>query len=337
MLTLYVTSDQEYAGRTSICVTMASDISKKGKKVAVFKPFSASPNDGSGKSDREILLSVSNIESNAEGSWPFDWVGSDNLDSVVADFQKCTTGAEVSVIEGLSSITADFGQTSSQLVERIDARVVVVIAYVDGLGLESVQVAKELFGQRLEGIIINGVTKYKMREMQNQLAPMIEAIGVKVLAIVPESRVMLGFTVGELARHLGGTFLNSEDKSESLIEHYLIGGMVLDWGVLYFERFANKAVIVRGDRPDIQMAALKTPTSCIVLTGGFEPIQYVQYEAGEEEVPLISVNSDTLQTASSLESLHGKAIFGHPAKVEQFAHAVNGNGNLEGFYLALGV
>ena len=68
-----------------------------------------------------------------------------------------------------------------------------------------------MFGQRLEGIIINGVTKYKMREMQNQLAPMIEAIGVKVLAIVPESRVMLGFTVGELARHLGGTALEKYD------------------------------------------------------------------------------------------------------------------------------
>ena len=85
------------------------------------------------------------------------------------------------------------------------------------------------------------------------------------------------------------------------------------------------------------MAALKTPTSCIVLTGGFEPIQYVQYEAGEEEVPLISVDSDTLQTASSLESLHGKAIFGHPAKVEQFADVVNSNGDLEGFYATLGV
>ena len=59
--------------------------------------------------------------------------------------------------------------------------------------------------------------------------------------------------------------------------------------------YENKAVIVRGDRPDLQMAALNTSTACIVLTKGVEPIEYVRYEAEQEEVSLIVVETDTPQ------------------------------------------
>ena len=143
--------------------------------------------------------------------------------------------------------------------------------------------------------------------------------------------------MGQLAQHLDGKFLNWEEKRDNFVEHYLIGGMILDWGVLYFERFANKAVIVRGDRPDIQMAALKTPTSCIVLTGGHPPIQYVDYEAGEEEVPLIQVETDTLSTASALESLQEKVLFDHPMKQDQFQELMSQHGDWEALYQSLGL
>ena len=141
----------------------------------------------------------------------------------------------------------------------------------------------------------------------------------------------------QLVQHLDGRFLNWEEKGDNLVEHFLVGGMFLDWGVLYFERFANKAVIVRGDRPDIQMAALQTPTSCMVLTGGHSPIQYVTYESGVTQVPLIQVQADTLSAAAALESLQEKALFDHPLKQEQFLELVSRHGNWEALYEALGV
>jgi hypothetical protein len=128
-----------------------------------------------------------------------------------------------------------------------------------------------------------------------------------------------------------------EEKRDNLVEHYLIGGMILDWGVLYFERFTNKAVIVRGDRPDIQMAALKTATSCLVLTGGHPPIQYVKYEAGEQEVPLIQVEADTLNTASTLESLQERVLFDHPMKHDQFQELMSQHGDWGALYSSLGL
>ena len=200
---------------------------------------------------------------------------------------------------------APAGEASGRMAREMDATVIAVIAYREGMGLEEARAARQLFGERLAGVVINGVTRYKSREVSEQLTPLFQAQNVKVLASIPEDRRLLGATAGQIADHLGGTFLDWEEKRDNFVEHYLIGGMVLDWGVLYFQQFDNKAVIVRGNRPDLQMAALRTPTSCIVLTGGYPPIQYVSYEAGEEEVPLIQVETDTLETAAALESLQG--------------------------------
>jgi BioD-like phosphotransacetylase family protein len=251
------------------------------------------------------------------------------VEQAIAGFREATVGAEISIVEGLSGLVDTLGFASNRLAQDMDAVVIVVIGYTSNLELQDVLRAKDLFGDRLAGIVLNGVTKYKLREVKDNLVPEIEAEGVEVLATIPEDRRLLGVSVGQLAKHLDGKFLNLEEKKDNFVEHYLIGGMILDWGVLYFERFANKAVIVRGDRPDIQMAALQTKTSCIVLTGGYAPIQYVNYEAGEEEVPLIQVETDTLSTTAALESLQESVLFDHPLKQEQFRALMDQHGDWE--------
>ena len=100
--------------------------------------------------------------------------------------------------------------------------------------------------------------------------------------------------------------------------NFMVGGMGMDSGEAYFGLRDNKAVIVRGDRPDIQMAALATPTTCMVLTHGIEPIEYVAYEAELEDVPVMVVESDTLSTMAALNTPAGSMWFDHPAKVERF-------------------
>ena len=90
----------------------------------------------------------------------------------------------------------------------------------------------------------------------------------------------------KLKNHLKGNYAGflTDSMKYYLIEHFLIGGLILDWGVHYFNTRANKAVISRGDRPDIQMSALATPTSCLIATSGVTPVEYIIYEAEQEEV-----------------------------------------------------
>jgi BioD-like phosphotransacetylase family protein len=321
---------------------MAHSLSQQGRKVALFKPFHMQAQAGEMDADGQILRQAANVQRSDPTPWPMALSQDGDLrrlpvEQALGAFGEATAGTDVAIVEGLSGLADPIGSVSNHLAGKMDALVVVVIGYTLDLAVEDVIRAKLIFGDRLAGVVINGVTRYKLRETKAQLTPEIEAEGVKVLATIPEDRRLLGVSVGQLAQHLDGKFLNWEEKSDNLVEHFLIGGLILDWGVLYFERFSNKAVIVRGDRPDIQMAALRTPTSCIVLTGGHAPIQYVHYEAGEEEVPLIQVEADTLSTAAALESLQEKSLFDHPMKQAKFRELMSQHGDWEALYRSLGV
>lgn len=342
MTAIYITSDHAGVGKTAVCVTLADHLSLEGKKVAMFKPFHLQYGSSDIDPDTEILKQAATVEGKSDMIWPMELVDNGDLedislDNVLKAFREATSGSDISIVEGLSGFDGSIGSSSRSLVENMDASVIVVIGYFPELEADYVLRAKQLFGDRLAGVVLNGVTRYKIRDVKVGLVSTIEAEGVRVLAVIPEDRRLLGVSVGQLAKHLNGKFLNLEEKKDNFVERYLVGGMILDWGVLYFERFAHKAVIVRADRPDIQMAALRTPTSCIVLTGGNPPIEYVSYEAQEEEVPLIQVETDTLTTTEALESLHEKALFDHPMKQKQFQALMSEHGNWEALYSSLGL
>ncbi|MBF8266499.1 MAG: hypothetical protein HW388_7 [Dehalococcoidia bacterium] len=343
MPTVYVASNRERVGKTAVCVTLARKLSQEGRKVALFKPFHLTTPGGEPDHDGQILRQAAGIQEKAVAQWPValyregDLLQGLPMERALEAFKGANAGAEVTIVEGISGLEGPPGSASRQLAQGMDALVAVVIGFSPGLDVGEALEAKGLFGERLMGVVINGVTRYRLREVRENLVPRIEAEGVKVLAVIPEERRLLGVSVGQLAHHLDGRFLNLEEKRDNYVEHFLIGGMVRDWGVVYFERFSNKAVIVRGDRPDIQMAALATPTSCIVLTGGHLPIEYVRYEAEEEGVPLIQVEADTLSAALALESLQGKALFDHPVKQERFLELMSQYGSWEAFHQSLGL
>ena len=98
----------------------------------------------------------------------------------------------------------------------------------------------------------------------------------------------------------------------------------------------DRAVIVRGDRPDIQMGALYNQTACLVLTRGIEPIEYVKYEAEQEEVSVMVVSTDTLATMDALNNITDRARFDHPLKLEAFVGLLEEHVDLPALLGALG-
>ena len=298
MPSIYITSDKPRSGKTALAVTLQRKIEEHGKAATVITPFSGVKEDAT-------------------------------LESVLETVKNEGKDSDINIIEGLGDLENNSGDLSRQLVESIDAKVILVLGYSPSLYSGIALRAQMLFGDRLAGVVINGVTVYKQKNAIVSLIDELEGQGVKILATIPEDRKLLGFTVGELAQHIGGTFLYGEHKKDLFIDNLMIGGLVLDWGYLYFERHENKAVIVRGNRPDLQMAALSTPTSCLVLTGtGSEgAIEYVQIEAEEEEIPLICVETNTLDTVGVLEKLQDRAEFNHTVKEERFSELIDNNGD----------
>jgi BioD-like phosphotransacetylase family protein len=113
-------------------------------------------------------------------------------------------------------------------------------------------------------------------------------LATKAAGRTPESRTSLAITVGELAEAIGGKIIIHPEKSIVPVENYMLGAMVVDSGLDYFNRKKNKAVIIRQERLDMQLAALETSTTCLVLSGGDNtPAYRVRQKADSRGIPIV--------------------------------------------------
>ncbi|MBI4199464.1 MAG: phosphotransacetylase family protein [Chloroflexi bacterium] len=321
---LYVVSRQAREGTTALCAGLAHLLRHQGQQPALFKPIVVDDPGTAPDGDAQFFAQLDG-RAPPQG-WPFPvsrQEGREGLSAamrsqVLAAFGEVAGDVGEVIVEGPAA-TSPQGEPQAacgDLAELLQAEVVVNVRWTPALTAEEALRLAERFPGRLRGFVINRVPRYRRHGAQTELVTALGQRGVPVLGVLPEERCLLAVTVGHLARHLGGTFLSGEEGAGELVEHVVMGGWVLDWGVEYFQQYQNKAVIVRADRPDIQMAALRTPTRCLVLTGGQRPVQYVEHEAREEGVPMVLVPTDTLTTARALETLFQQATVHHPAKAE---------------------
>ena len=97
----------------------------------------------------------------------------------------------------------------------------------------------------------------------------------------------------------------------------------------FFRRKVNKAVITGGDRADVQLAALETPTKCLILTGNFQPSSVVQGRAEELGVPMVLVTYDTLTAVEKVGEIIRHVKFHEVKKIDKIVDVVRDYINVE--------
>jgi len=118
-------------------------------------------------------------------------------------------------------------------------------------------------------------------------------------------------------RRLGAEVLCRPDRMELMVESLKIGAMNVNSALEYFRRAHNMAVVTGGDRTDIQVAALETSTQCLILTGHLPPTDTILSRAEDLEVPILSVDLDTLTTVEIIDKAFGQARLHEPIKVQE--------------------
>ena len=311
MPTLIIASTSPGAGKTAVTAGLAAWLGKSGRKVAVARAWSADPaGDKDAAAFRSLLKDAVQVAPEAVSGSP----AAAQTRQFAARLKAAAQGATVAVIEGGSGDAAP----SLALAEAADGLVVLVARMTDSI----VPVA-QAYGTRLAGVIVNNVPRYRTHALETEVIPALRQAGVPYLGAIPEDRRLIAPSIGLVAEHLGAEFALLPEESARLVDNFLIGGLVLDWGPTYFGSQENTGVIVRGDRPDVQIAALQTDTTrAMVLTKGVSPIEYVYYEARQREIPVVVSPYDTHETASRLESLLPKIRFDHPDKLARAVELV---------------
>jgi hypothetical protein len=229
------------------------------------------------------------------------------LRSAAESCQKAGQGKDVLLMEmpGELGYSAGDGGLLRDVIDAVGAGVVVVLQYGEGLLKGALGGMGEGVRGKALGAVVNAVPGDRMARVE----AMKPGLDLPVFGVLPLDRALMGISVDDLREGLGAEMVVTAPETSALVENVMVGANTLDSGLLYFGRKPNKAVVVRGERPDMQLAALETSTRCLILTGGIAPIDAVVRQADEKKVPLMVVDGDTHHTLSRLESIMQRPAF----------------------------
>ena len=328
---LLIGSIQTYSGKTGTILAMARQLQAKGLSIAYGKPIETCINEletdkeeGDVKALAEILtlapkqvrspllyLNKKTIDKRLQGEDTTDYV------QALTHYVQQLEG-DLVLLEGGGTILEGsiFNLSVEQMAQNLDAPVLLVACYSSLLVVDSLLEAKKYFGDRLLGVLINNVDTEQLEEVQNIVKPFLEKQGIAVLGTLPSSSLLRSVSVREIARQLKAKVLCRADRLDWMVESLTIGAMNVNAALEYFRQGENKAVVTAGDRTDLQLAALETSTSCLILTGNIPPQPLILSRAEDLEIPVLEVNLDTLTTVEIVDNAFGRVRLQESIKVE---------------------
>ena len=342
MVSLYVTSLESGDGKTALCAGIARRFVDANRTVGFLKPVVARPElPGNGYVDPDAVFlkrafSLEEPQSSVNVIAPPDKITS-ALQAAAATLEA--KRRDLVIVEGLNigGEDAAMARLSAELSKGLRAKVLLVCKHKKGLSPDKITRAVSPVKDALLGVIVTAVPGSRLDEVRQSLAAPLEKDGIKLLAIVPEDRVLLSVSVADLADGLQGEVLVNKDRLDEMVENLMIGAMTLESGKSYFGRKTNKVAIIRGERPDMMLASLHTSTVGIISTGQIPPSDSVMLEAEVRKTPIIAVRKPTHEVAAAIESILAKARFRQEKKLERLRDVLSKTLDFKTFSRALGL
>lgn len=336
MKSLYVTSTNQYSGKTAVCLALGKRFQALGYKVGYLKPLSLQPWLTEGHVADEDAAFVKEVLGLSAEPWELSPVvltpemlrahltsesESDFRPKIQAAYEKAAAGQDILLLEGGGSLRQGYvvGLPTPIVAKDFGSKILVVIRYRDEVRLfDDTLAAQTRLGDGMCGIILNRVPKEVFSFVTELAVPYFEKRDIPVFGVIPEERSLAALTVGELKEVLNAEVLTEYYRPQSLVENLTIGAMTAEAALSRLRKYRHKAVITGGDRTDIQLVALETSTTCMILTGNLHPSSLVIKQAEEFSVSILLVRTNTMETIELIESIYGKTRLGQTVKLDQF-------------------
>jgi hypothetical protein len=328
---ILIGSIEAYSGKSGAILGVAHQIRQKGLLIAYGKPlgipdpdhpletvdadiqFLANALDLSGQQVGKPLLYMDDkaIQRRLTGEDTHNYLAT--LDQLLQGMS-----GDIALVEGGGTLWEGslFDLSLVDIAHAFTLPVLLVTRYSSSLIVDALLKAHHGLGDRLLGVIINDVPHSQLEEAQNFVRPFLESRHIPVLGMIPRSTLLRSVSVRELAHQLKASVLCRTDRLDLMVESLTIGAMNVNSALEYFRRGQHKAVVTGGDRTDLQLAALETSTSCLILTGHMSPQPLIISRAEDLEVPILSVDLDTLTTVEIVDRAFGQVRLQEQIKVE---------------------
>jgi uncharacterized protein len=323
---LVIGSLEPFGGKTGVILGIIHQLKSRNIDVSYIKPISSSF-DEEEDVDTKLIEKILSLPQDriVPPLIHMDWDKisqkienqdtNDYLSNVISQIKSIQ--GDLVLIEGAGTLDegALFGMSLSEIAEKIDCPVVLVVKTKGYPPVDSILKAKKELGNRLIGIVINGVLPEQVEMIQTQLKSYLISQGISILGILPQNSLLASISVREIAKQLRARILCRSDRLDLMVESLMIGAMNVNAALEYFRKYRNKAVVTGSDRTDLHFAALETSTSCLILTGTTPPDPILLSRAEDLEVPVLAVNLDTLTTIEIIENSFGRARIQEDIKI----------------------
>jgi uncharacterized protein len=326
---LVIGSLEAYSGKSAVIVGLAHLLGKKGLDLVYSKPICGGL-DSDDETDEDfpfltetlglppdrILPPILALDSDAAQK-RLEQMDQQNYGDRLQQ-QLADQSGDLILLEGAGSLEEGrlFDLCLAQMAEVIDASVLLVTCFRSMQLLDGLLAAKQQLGDRLVGVVINDVSSQNLAIVHEQICPFLERQHIPVIGVLPSSTLLRSVTVAELVHQLKAEVLCRRDRLDLMVESLTIGAMNVNSALRYFQQGHNMAVVTGGDRTDLQWAAMETSTQCLILTGHIPPTKTVIARAEEMEIPILSVDLDTLTTVEIIERTFGRVRLHEPVKVQ---------------------
>jgi hypothetical protein len=244
------------------------------------------------------------------------------------------------LLEGGASLREGYvlDMSTVNVAHALDTQVLVVAKYREEIRLlDDVVASKSRLGDAMCGVLINRAPQEARTFLHDYAIPFLEQKDIPVLGIVPDDRSLSALSVGEIVPLIDAEVLTRYLRQAALVENMTVGAMTADAALSRFRRYSNKAVITGGDRTDIQLAALETSTTCLILTGNLRPSPLVIKQAEEFGVAVLLTRLNTMECIDKIENVFGKTRLGQTNKLKQFQTLLEDHLDFRQLYQILGL
>ncbi len=350
---IYIGSTSGFSGKNMVVMGLGLKLQKDGYSVGYMKPVGAMPTEIDGKpcdEDAYFVQDILGLKDDPADVTPvlvtqdfkvraFSGECGDLMGDIEAAYKRVSAGHDVTIVAGSGSMYSGkyCDVDAINVVKRLGLKTIIIDRYQEELKYDYLMAMREALGESLLGVILNDIPPSFMDEVEGMLRPCLERAGVRVLGVIPKDPLMGAIKVSDLAERLGGKVISAHNKADKVVENFLIGTMQVENFMTHFRKNKNSAIIVGGDRSDVQLVALEGNCPCLVLTGNLYPNDIILTRSEVLEVPIVIVREDTYSVAKKMESILSRHKLRDIIKIRQGAQLVSSSIDYEFFKSSLGL
>jgi phosphate acetyltransferase len=337
---IFLATTRPHSGKSLVSLGITELLLRRTNRVGVFRPIISLPPDGGRDKNIDLLLSHFNLNLDYEDTFAFRrrdaaaLLGAGRYDEVLdkiiekykamegqCDFVLCI-GSDL--VGGTEALEFDF---NADVAKNLGSPVLIVTSAANrevGEVVNSVRSSLAAFGERgcqVLGVVVNRAELEVVPELRVALKEELPQDDV-VLSVIPSNKTLSSPTIKEIADQLHAEILYGGDKLDRLAYHYLVIAMHLE---NYLSHLSDNALLITpGDRNEVVLSALQAhqsqrypQISGILLSGGLRPAPSVAklLDGLPGMVPILSVETDTYETATSVETVRSYITPDNQAKI----------------------